>query len=297
MDLKAPPTGVAPDSADALDLTPSRLTLTFGFGPGLFDGSTAMGLKSKRPEALVDLPKFTGDEISQQPRCGDLSAYRPAPTIRRSLSMPSASWRGWPMASPQLRWTQTGFLPDTASGETPRNLMGFKDGTDSPLVNARGKTNAGTIDQVVWLGADAPAWMQGGTYLVARRIRMALEHWDKTELDFQEQVIGRRKYSGAPLTGQEEYDDLKLDANDPDGNPIIPENAHVRLANAATNDGARILRRGYSYNDGTNITAERWPPWRQGLEYDVGLLVHGLPAQTRAPASSRSTKRCRSSTC
>ena len=46
----------------------------------------------------------------------------------------------------------------------------------------------------------------------------------------------------------------------------------MRLANAATNDGAEILRRGYSYNDGVNFTAERWPPWRQGMEYDAGLL-------------------------
>jgi deferrochelatase/peroxidase EfeB len=53
---------------------------------------------------------------------------------------------------------------------------------------------------------------------------------------------------------------------------VIPENAHVRLATAATNDGARILRRSYSYNDGVNFTAERWPPWRQGMEYDAGLL-------------------------
>ncbi|MEA2963519.1 MAG: deferrochelatase/peroxidase EfeB, partial [Alphaproteobacteria bacterium] len=114
--------------------------------------------------------------------------------------------------------------------------------------------------------------MAGGSYVVVRRIRMALEHWDRTELDFQEQVVGRHKYSGAPLGKQNEFDALDLEAADKDGNPVIPDNAHVRLAAAATNDGAQILRRGYSYNDGTNVTAERWPPWRQGLEYDAGLL-------------------------
>jgi deferrochelatase/peroxidase EfeB len=53
---------------------------------------------------------------------------------------------------------------------------------------------------------------------------------------------------------------------------VIPENAHVRLASAAASGGAAMLRRGYSYNDGVNVIAERWPPWRQGLEYDAGLL-------------------------
>jgi deferrochelatase/peroxidase EfeB len=171
----------------------------------------------------------------------------------------------------QLRWTQTGYLPDTRAGQTPRNLMGFHDGTESPLVNTKPKS-PGPVDEVVWVGADAPGWMQGGTYLVARRIRIALEHWDRTDVAFQEQVIGRQKNSGAPLGGKQEFDALPLAATDPDGNPIIPENAHVRLAAAGTNDGARILRRGYSYNDGTNFTAERWPPWHQGLEYDAGLL-------------------------
>jgi deferrochelatase/peroxidase EfeB len=37
-------------------------------------------------------------------------------------------------------------------------------------------------------------------------------------------------------------------------------------------DGSKVLRRSYSYNDGANITAERWPPWRQGMEFDAGLV-------------------------
>ena len=105
-----------------------------------------------------------------------------------------------------------------------------------------------------------------------RKIRIALEHWDRTEVSFQEEVIGRHKYSGAPIGKRSEFDALDLDRADQDGNPIIAENAHVRLAAAESHDGAQILRRGYSYNNGTNVTAERWPPWRQGLEYDAGLL-------------------------
>jgi deferrochelatase/peroxidase EfeB len=108
--------------------------------------------------------------------------------------------------------------------------------------------------------------------LVARPIRIALEHWDHMKLGFQEQVIGRRKDSGAPLGRQRETDALDLDANDTDGNPVIPENAHARLGAPVNNDGAQVLRRSYSYDNGLSFVAERWPPWRQGMEFDAGLL-------------------------
>jgi deferrochelatase/peroxidase EfeB len=122
------------------------------------------------------------------------------------------------------------------------------------------------------VGDEGADWMRGGSYLVARRIRIALEHWDRMNVSFQEQTVGRCKYSGAPLGGKSEFDKADYDATDKDGNPVIPENAHVRLAAAANHDGAQILRRGYSYNDGANPTAERWPPWRQEMEYDAGLF-------------------------
>jgi len=91
-------------------------------------------------------------------------------------------------------------------------------------------------------------------------------------LGFQEQTVGRHKASGAPVGLNHEFAPLDLDAKDKDGNYVIAENAHVRLAAAASNGGAQILRRPYSYNDGVNFTAERWPPWRQGMEYDAGLF-------------------------
>jgi deferrochelatase/peroxidase EfeB len=114
--------------------------------------------------------------------------------------------------------------------------------------------------------------MQGGSYLVARRIRIALEHWDRSEIDYQEQVVGRHKISGAPLGGHRELDTPDFNAADKEGNPVIPEDAHIRLGAHETNGGALILRRAYSYNDGANVIAERWPPWRQGMSYDAGLF-------------------------
>ncbi len=256
------------DSADALEIAPSRLTITFGFGAGLFvkEGKDRYGLASRRPESLVDLPKFNGDQLLPAQTDGDLSIQACAddPQVAFHAVRQLARLAG---GAAQIRWAQTGFLPNFRDGHTPRNLMGFKDGTINPR-----NSNSQEMEKFVWAGAEAPDWMRGGSYLVVRKIRMALEHWDSVKLAFQEQVIGRKKYSGAPLGGKEEFEPMKLDLNDADGNPVIPENSHVRLAAPDTNDLAQILRRPYSYNDGVNFISERWPPWRQGMEYDAGLF-------------------------
>ncbi|HEY1258679.1 MAG TPA: iron uptake transporter deferrochelatase/peroxidase subunit [Stellaceae bacterium] len=257
-----------PDSGEALDLPPARLTLTFGFGAVLFvkDGKDRYGLAASRPAALVDLPRFNGDQLVATNTGGDLSVQACAEDPQVAFHAVRQLVRlAYGVA--ELRWAQAGFLPGYPATETPRNLMGFKDGTSNPSVD-----DPQAMAKVVWVGEEGPAWMQGGSYVVARRIRMAIEHWDRMKVDFQEQTFGRHKYSGAPLGGKDEHDPLDLDAADKDGNPVIPESAHVRLAAAATNDGTQILRRGYSYNDGVNFTAERWPPWRQGMEYDAGLF-------------------------
>jgi deferrochelatase/peroxidase EfeB len=163
-----------------------------------------------------------------------------------------------------LRWTQAGFNETLASEGTPRNLMGFKDGTINPT---------GTqLDRFVWVGSEGLSWMQGGTYLVARRIRISLEHWDSTSLSVQEQVVGRHKASGAPIGRTNEFDALDLAATDPSGNPLVPIDSHVRLSAPRQNNGEMILRRGYAYNDGMSTFNERWPPWEQALLYDAGLL-------------------------
>lgn len=274
------PDVAAPDSGEAIGLAAARLTLTFGFGPGLFvrDGKDRFGLAARRPEALVDLPEFNGDQLEAARTGGDLSVQACAddPQIVFHAVRQLARAAG---DVARLRWTQTGFSANYAADDTPRNLLGFKDGTQNPIatrplehVESVTKSTPLSPDTVVWADEDAPAWMRGGTYVVIRRIRMALEHWDNTDVEFQELTIGRHKYSGAPLGGTSEFDPLDFDKVDAEGMPVIPDNAHVRLAASVFNDGAEILRRAYSYNDGTNVIAERWPPWRQGLEYDAGLL-------------------------
>jgi deferrochelatase/peroxidase EfeB len=230
------------------------------------DGQDRYGLAAHRPEALVDLPRFNGDQLVEAHTGGDVSIQACADDPQVAFHAVRQLARiGYGVA--QLRWTQTGFLPQTGPNQTPRNLMGFKDGSNNPPTD-----DPKAMQQFVWVGGEGPDWMRGGSYLVVRRIRIALEHWDRMSVEFQEQTVGRKKYSGAPLTGKNEFDPPDLDAVDKDGNSIIPDNAHIRLAAAGSNDGVRILRRPYSYNDGVNFTSERWPPWRQGMEYDAGLL-------------------------
>jgi deferrochelatase/peroxidase EfeB len=256
----------AADSGEVLGVAPARLTLTFGFGAGMFtkDGKDRYGLAPRRPQAFVDLPRFVGDQLVEAHTGGDLS-------VQACADDPQVAFHAIRQLAriaqdvAQVRWTQTGFIP--SSKGTPRNLMGFRDGTNNPAI-----TDPRLMERFVWVGAEGPNWMRGGSYVVARRIRIALEHWDRMQVAFQEQTVGRQKITGAPLGGKREFEPLDLDATDKDGNPVIAENAHVRLAAGATNNGAQILRRPYSYNDGVNFTAERWPPWRQGMEYDAGLF-------------------------
>ena len=150
-----------------------------------------------------------------------------------------------------VRYSQLGFGRTSSTSttqQTPRNLMGFKDGTD----NLKAEDTA-TVDQYVWAQpADGKAWMAGGSYLVSRRIRMLIEPWDSTPLDEQERVIGRQKGSGAPPGLQDEFDPIDFTSNGPSGGPLVDPKAHVRLAHPGANHGARLLRRGYSFVDGTD---------------------------------------------
>ncbi len=277
----AAPLGTNPEAApgdggNVLGLSPARLTITVGFGPGLFekDGVDRYGLAARRPAALAELPKFNGDQLEEGRSGGDLSVQACADDPQVAFHAVRELARLTDKTA-VLRWAQAGFMPDTKPGETPRNLMGFRDGTNNPRPRGQHQSNRDDVprgfDEVVWAGDEGPAWMRGGTYVVARRIRISLDHWDRSEIGFQEEVVGRHKYSGAPIGKTGEHEPLGLDRTGADGTPLIAMTAHARLGAAATNGGALIVRRAYSYNDGLTFLAERWPPWRQGMMYDAGL--------------------------
>ena len=103
-----------------------------------------------------------------------------------------------------IRWSQLGFGRTSSTSTTqvtPRNLFGFKDGTAS--LRAEDTTN---IDVHVWSRPEPKAdWLTGGTYLVARKIHMHVETWDRGSLRDQENIIGRTKAEGAPLSGGAEH--------------------------------------------------------------------------------------------
>ena len=258
----------ATDSGDVLDLPPSRLTLTFGFGPALFskDNVDRFGLGRLRPAAFVDLPRFTGDQLVPERTGGDLSVQACADDQQAAMHAVRQLMRLADGVA-TMRWVQAGFVAGFAPKTTPRNLMGFKDGSFNVAVD-----DPAAMDRHVWVGKEGGAWMQGGSYLVARPTRIALEHWDRMKVSFQEETIGRHKKSGAPIGTADEFGPLNLDATDADGNPVVAENSHVRLGAPDSNGGAEILRRGYSYDNGISMVAERWPPWRHAMELDAGLL-------------------------
>ncbi len=278
----------APDSGDILGIGAAGLTVTFGFGPGMFtkDGKDRYGIASKRPAALVDLPRFNGDQLIPQKTGGDIMIQACANDAQVAFhAVRQLSRMGYGVVA--MRWGQAGFLSGPR-GQTPRNLMGFKDGSNNPPVK-----DAALMNEFVWAKSDDAPWMDGGSYSVVRRIRITIEHWDTMERGFQEQVMGREKYSGAPIGKKNEFDPVDLKAVDADGNSVIPENSHVRLSNRDSNDGAQILRRSYSYNEGTNFYVERWPPWRQETEYDAGLIFvafQGDPRKGFIPINDRLAK-------
>nr|WSY55405.1 iron uptake transporter deferrochelatase/peroxidase subunit [Streptomyces sp. NBC_00886] len=230
------------DTGEALGLKPSRLTLTIGFGPTFFDH---FGLGGSRPDALVDLPQFPGDNFDKSRTGGDLCVQACADDPQVAVhAIRNLARIGFGKVA--IRWSQLGFgktSSTTPGAQTPRNLMGFKDGTR----NIAG-TETDRLKKFVWVGegdgTKNSAWMTGGSYLVARRIRMNIETWDRTSLQEQEDVFGRDKGEGAPVGKAKEHDAPFLKAMKPD--------AHVRLAHPDSNGGVTILRRGYSFTDGTD---------------------------------------------
>ncbi|MFN8053423.1 MAG: iron uptake transporter deferrochelatase/peroxidase subunit [Acidimicrobiales bacterium] len=238
-DAAAPPA----DTGEAVGLHPAALTLTFGLGPTFFD---RVGLGDRRPAALVDLPAFPGDNLDPARSGGDLCVQacgNDPQVLFHAIRNLARIGRG----IVRIRWTQEGFgrtSSTTTSQSTPRNLMGFKDGTDNL------KADTEEFAPNIWARrSDGAAWMDGGSYLVARRIRIRIEVWDRSSLADQEATIGRVRSTGAPLGMADEFAKIDLDATAADGTPVVPVDAHVRLANQ-DRLGIHILRRGYNFTDG-----------------------------------------------
>ena len=244
------PYGVPTDTGEALDLPPSHLSITIGYGPALFE---RFGLGARRPQALVELPAFRGDDLDPAASGGDICIQACADDPQVAVHAVRNLIRlGFGVVA--VRWSQLGFgrTSSTSTAQvTPRNLFGFKDGTNNLMAE-----DAAGLAEHVWIApsdvAGESAWLAGGSYLVARRVRMHIEVWDRTNLQEQQDVFGRGKLKGEPLGATEEFDPIDFAATRTDGLPAIPLASHVRLAHADNLKGVRILRRGYNFIDGTD---------------------------------------------
>ena len=258
------------DPQPDLAAPPARLTVTVGLGRGAL---AEAGLLGRAPGWLGPLPAFSVDRLQSQWNGGDVLAQVCAEdpiTLAHAIRALLLSATG--IAS--LRWMQRGFRRPVTSTSSMRNLMGQVDGTVQPTDPE--------LDQTVWIGADGPDWLRGGSALVLRRIRMDLDTWDALDPQAKEQVIGRRMTSGAPLTGTKETDTPDLEAK-VDGLPVIPDFAHIRHA-AVTTAAAKILRRPYNFDDtpATGTSAEA------GLlfaAYQRDPLTQFVPMQQRLAAN------------
>ncbi|MBO1336721.1 iron uptake transporter deferrochelatase/peroxidase subunit [Streptomyces sp. VRA16 Mangrove soil] len=248
------------DTDVARDAGPSSLSITFGFGHSFF---ARTGLEKQRPGALDPLPDFFSDHLDKARSNGDLwvqigandglVAFHALRAIQKDAG-----------GAAKVRWQMNGFNRSpgaTAQPMTARNLMGQIDGTDNP------KPAESDFDKRIFVpssgaSAQSPAWMANGSYAVVRRIRMLLDDWEKLSTAAQENVIGRKKSTGAPLTGGDETSEMKLDKTDAKGDLVVPINAHARISRPDQNGGAAMLRRPFSFHDG--IAADGTP--------DAGLL-------------------------
>ena len=243
------------DTGEAMDLSAAHLTITFGLGRSFFvdeNDKDRFGFASKLPEALVRIPHMTGDALEAQRSDGDLCIQACADdpqvafhAIRNLIRI--AGGRA------VVAWQQLGFgrtASTTTTQVTARNLFGFKDGTNNLKVE-----DPDLLKKHVWTSsqnsANSPAWMEGGSYLAARRIRMKIETWDRTRLREQEEIVGRTKTTGAPLSGGDEFTKPDFSAMGRSG-PLIPADSHVRLMHPDQNQGVQILRRGFNYTDGAD---------------------------------------------
>jgi deferrochelatase/peroxidase EfeB len=236
------------DTGEAIGLPPSGLTLTIGFGPTLFrtaEGKDRFGVAGRRPDALADLPRFPKDALEPAISGGDLCiqacAHDPQIAVHAIRNLARI---GFGVVS--VRWSQLGFgrtSSTTKDQATPRNLFGFKDGT----ANLKAE-ESDLIRDWLWV---PDGWMTDGAYLVTRKVRMMIETWDRTSLGEQETIIGRDKGEGAPLNGTKEFDEPDFTVMHNDG-PAIAVDSHVRLAHPTLHSGARLLRRGYNFVDGSD---------------------------------------------
>ncbi|MET0492254.1 MAG: Dyp-type peroxidase [Actinoplanes sp.] len=249
------------DTEAELSALPARLTVTFGFGPGLYRAA-------QLPAPVADLPGFTIDRLEPRWSGGDLLVQICADdplTVTHAQRMLIKD--ALPFAA--VRWVQQGFRRGRGiqdDTQTQRNVLGQLDGTKNP------RTGTAAFDLAVWRP-------DGSSTVVVRRIRAEMELWDKLGRVDKELAVGRRLGSGAPLTGQAETDEPDFAKVDDTGLPVMPDFSHVTRAHV-TDDSLRILRRPYNY-DGAPGAGGRADSGLIFAAYQADVARQFVPIQRR----------------
>ncbi|AJT42124.1 Dyp-type peroxidase [Psychromicrobium lacuslunae] len=226
---------------------PANLTITFGFGPGFFQ---AIG--KPVPASAQPLPAFNIDRLRAEYSGGDLLLQLCCDdpiTLAHAQRMLLKDARSFST----VRWAQSGFrraVGTEAAGTTMRNLFGQLDGTgNSPSGSAE-------RERIIWGDQHTAAWHPDGTSLVLRRISMDLDKWDELDRGGREESVGRTLATGAPLTGNQEFDEPDFEAKTSLGFPVIADFSHLRRSRP-DDSRQRIFRRAYNYEQlatGTGTT-------------------------------------------
>jgi dye decolorizing peroxidase len=204
------------DPNPGMEMNPARLTATFGFGYSLFK---SLGILDRWPISQSTIPSFASDALDSRWSDGDIvvqiagddpmAIFHLAHLLKRDAA---------PFAL--VRYQQRGFLNAAGvnSGAIGRNLLGQVDGTANPAVGTE------LFSKTAWI-EEGP--LTGGTTMVVRRIRFALENWDKLSVNNKSLATGRSITSGERVEAPE---------------------SHVSLAKKAAQ--FKLIRRGFNYDDG-----------------------------------------------
>jgi len=195
---------------------PGDLTVTVGLG-----------------EPELRLPAFARDDFDETHGGGDLALQvcgsDPVAVLAATDHLTASS------DDLHVRWAQLGFAGAVGQDGFGRNLLGFHDGIVEPRSTRQQATG-------VWR-------RDGSTLMVVRRIVLDVDGFTGLPLAHQEGIIGRRKSTGAPLSGGRIDTPLDLAAKTPAGAYLIPADAHVRRAHPLATGRPLMLRRGFSFAD------------------------------------------------
>ena len=246
------PWNVPQDTGEALDLAPGHLTVTIGYGPSLFDDR--FGLADRRPAALRDLPAFLGDDLDPARSGGDIVIQACADDPQVAVHAVRNLVRiGFGVVS--VRWSQLGF------GRTSSTSHGAGDAAQHVRLQGRhgqhhGRGRRGARRARVGGArrrAGRPGWMTGAPTSSPAASGCTSRSGTARRSASRSRSIGRGQ-EGRGAAGEGRRSSTS---------PTSPPRARTASRGSrrprtcgwrttATCDGIRILRRGYTFTDGTD---------------------------------------------